>query len=349
MKTQRLNLIYGIKDGVLVNIADVPNGLKCGCICPACRAKLVAKKGQKVIHHFAHYAGENCEYGYESSLHLAAKEILSKSKTMIIPAVYCEFPDSYKSKELICEAKEIHFDHVELEQRFGDVVPDVVVYCGGKKLFIEIYVTHAIDEKKLEKLRKADASTIEVDLSNADTLISEEDLTRILISDCEEKKWKYNSLSNRVLNQYYQVSDIRHITSRGYAMHVDNCPIRSREWKGKPYANYIDDCIYCDYCICYSYENGFDDGILCSGRLRINKLSDFQVPHNTRISKSDEEIIREKNDLLKQGHCPNCGGRLVKREGKNGPFWGCNNYPHCRFTASFDETTGGIKFKDFGS
>ena len=31
--------------------------------------------------------------------------------------------------------------------------------------------------------------------------------------------------------------------------------------------------------------------------------------------------------------CPRCGGKLVKRQGKNGIFLGCSNYPHCKFSA----------------
>lgn len=30
--------------------------------------------------------------------------------------------------------------------------------------------------------------------------------------------------------------------------------------------------------------------------------------------------------------CPRCGGELKKRNGKFGEFWGCSNYPSCRFT-----------------
>lgn len=37
-------------------------------------------------------------------------------------------------------------------------------------------------------------------------------------------------------------------------------------------------------------------------------------------------------DLSSQGICPECGGKLVERHGKYGIFWGCSNYPKCRFT-----------------
>jgi hypothetical protein len=30
--------------------------------------------------------------------------------------------------------------------------------------------------------------------------------------------------------------------------------------------------------------------------------------------------------------CPRCGGNLVERGGKFGKFYGCSNYPKCRFT-----------------
>lgn len=30
--------------------------------------------------------------------------------------------------------------------------------------------------------------------------------------------------------------------------------------------------------------------------------------------------------------CPRCGGELVKRSGRYGPFYGCSNYPRCRYT-----------------
>ncbi|MBE8955408.1 MAG: DNA topoisomerase III [Quinella sp. 2Q5] len=36
--------------------------------------------------------------------------------------------------------------------------------------------------------------------------------------------------------------------------------------------------------------------------------------------------------------CPNCGSALVQRNGRNGVFWGCSNFPRCRTT--FDDKDG---------
>jgi len=44
---------------------------------------------------------------------------------------------------------------------------------------------------------------------------------------------------------------------------------------------------------------------------------------------------REKNALFK-GICPRCGGELVKRKGKYGKFWGCANFPRCKYTKDIE-------------
>ena len=165
MAHRQLNLTVAVKDGMTIYIEDAASGLKCGCVCPACGEPLVAKKGKKMMHHFAHCTGNTCEYGYESSLHLAAKEILSHSKRITLPAAYVTFPNSNKKKELVHGAREIQIDRIELEKRLGDIIPDLVIYAGGEQFLVEIYVTHRIDDEKLSKIIKADISTVEVDLS----------------------------------------------------------------------------------------------------------------------------------------------------------------------------------------
>ncbi|GAB1475215.1 hypothetical protein MASR2M70_00470 [Bacillota bacterium] len=44
------------------------------------------------------------------------------------------------------------------------------------------------------------------------------------------------------------------------------------------------------------------------------------------------ENVREDNRKISQGICPKCSGQLVRRSGKYGSFYGCSNYPKCRYT-----------------
>ena len=41
--------------------------------------------------------------------------------------------------------------------------------------------------------------------------------------------------------------------------------------------------------------------------------------------------IKETQEDLQNGICPRCGGQLVERTGKYGEFFGCENYPKCKF------------------
>ncbi|MDU0259394.1 NERD domain-containing protein [Alistipes finegoldii] len=40
----------------------------------------------------------------------------------------------------------------------------------------------------------------------------------------------------------------------------------------------------------------------------------------------------KSQNLINQGVCPRCGGQLILRQGKFGSFYGCSNYPKCKFT-----------------
>ena len=337
--TAHSELIYALNsDGESVYISDVPSGLKCGCVCPACGALLVAKKGQKRMHHFAHYKSKNCEYGYESSLHLAAKDILLHSKKIVIPSVYVEFPNSSKPAELISPGRSIDIESVELEKRFDDIIPDIVVYAGGKSFFVEIFVTHPINDEKLKKLENRNISTIEVDLSHVERNISVDELSEILLKNDPRKTWKFNSKAKIWLQRFIEVSEKKKITSRGLTIHVDGCPIAVRKWRGKAYANFYDDCIGCIYCI----SNAYDDFILCSGRSLIATKTDFSIPKEERINNRNAQIEKKKIEAFTSGRCPYCGNRLVKQKNKDGESLGCVNYPRCKFRASINKETGEV-------
>lgn len=190
-------LTYGIKDGKLVHISEVNRGKNCGCICPNCQGELTARQGEVREHHFSHAKGADCGYGQETALHKLAKEILSKEKTMVIPAVYLEPPNFNGKKEMVHKAKEIAIDAVELEKRINDIVPDVVVTSGGKRFIIEIFVTHRVDKAKLEKIRQQKISAIEIDLSRENGALRTEILEEKLLKDNQQKRWIYNAFAEK--------------------------------------------------------------------------------------------------------------------------------------------------------
>lgn len=72
------------------------------------------------------------------------------------------------------------------------------------------------------------------------------------------------------LEKFKMIADKKAISARGMAQHIDYCPVKMRTYRGKPYANFIDDCIYCEY-----YFGDYDNGILCTGSKMIATKEDY--------------------------------------------------------------------------
>ena len=80
-------LKYGLQGDRLVHIDEVEKGLACNCLCPHCKSQLIAKKGEHRVKHFAHYKLADCDHGTETALHLMAKDIIEKTRTVFVPFV----------------------------------------------------------------------------------------------------------------------------------------------------------------------------------------------------------------------------------------------------------------------
>lgn len=146
-------------EGRIVSVDEVANGLACQCTCPECGNPLVARNGGHVqVHHFAHADGSDCPHANESALHLLYKQRIQDAMEITLPA--------YKS----IPARTVRFDEVQLEVPFADGHrADVVGYRHGRALYIEIKVTHAVDESKLQAIKEAELSCIEIDAITGET------------------------------------------------------------------------------------------------------------------------------------------------------------------------------------
>ncbi len=64
-----------------------------------------------------------------------------------------------------------------------------------------------------------------------------------------------------------------------------------------------------------------------------------QGSENSKSKKSDSKKSSKKSNVK----CPRCGAVMFLRNGKNGAFWGCSNYPECKMTA--DDKNGKPVFR----
>ena len=134
----KLNL--GLKDGKLLKVSDVESGLKCGCICPACEHPLVAKKGELKVHHFAHHKSAECNKAIETSLHLAAKEILEKQKKIKIPNVNLSIGAVYGDDYQLYESQMLTFDDVYLWLKRSNYIVNEYTFEKNKDKWRKFYL-----------------------------------------------------------------------------------------------------------------------------------------------------------------------------------------------------------------
>lgn len=164
---------YGVRDGRAIHITSIPHtqkGLSCGCVCPACGASLVARLGDSRRHHFVHRSlSPNCtaKKAAESGLHLMAKQLIHDNPGIALPGL--QITDQRQGfREVLAETvvvepqrQRMSFDQVNLERGYEGFRPDVVTLEGRRELFIEIAVTHLVEDDKRDRLAVHGTACIE--------------------------------------------------------------------------------------------------------------------------------------------------------------------------------------------
>lgn len=70
-------------------------------------------------------------------------------------------------------------------------------------------------------------------------------------------------------------------------------------------------------------------------------LADFYYPFMDEIAKGKTSIASQKLAEKIGETCPNCGGELLKRQGRFGEFIACSNYPKCKYSRNVDASAEG--------
>lgn len=82
-----------------------------------------------------------------------------------------------------------------------------------------------------------------------------------------------------------------------------------------------------------SYLANFNDGTKYSQAEMTAIYEALLRAQRNDISRKDHiQNIQDTRKKISAGNCPRCGNPLVLRTGTYGKFYGCSNYPNCRFT-----------------
>ena len=65
---------------------------------------------------------------------------------------------------------------------------------------------------------------------------------------------------------------------------------------------------------------------------RLSSKNIRQIVDNKTHVHNVKEAKYKTDSIIASGICPQYGGTLVRRNGKYGSFYGCSNYPKCKFT-----------------
>ncbi len=177
--------------------ADVQSGLACGCTCIGCGAILVAKKGAKKRWHFAHHNVEIGESCAESAIHAAAKQVLLEHDWLRLPCMrvvvqgQATSGQALEESSVLSEERVVRFERTCAEVWEDGIRPDVVGYRGERRLLVEMYFRHRVDENKRRKIGKLKLPTIEVDLSDLDISTGFDAIAQRVIHETGYKTWLF--------------------------------------------------------------------------------------------------------------------------------------------------------------
>lgn len=210
--------------GKQVHISEVKNGDACNCSCIYCGEPLTAKQGNGgKAPHFAHKPDSTCrwkEYVKQTDIHWRAEKIFLQEKEIILPRIIRTFGNI---QCLMFNGGVFPIASIELEKRISDFIPDIVLQIGEATLLVEIFVTHAVDDVKKDKIRKDGRyDVIEIDLSDKVYEDITDDELRLLIKDQSRINWIYNRTEAFLTNNLASVANFYSIAADTNA--VGECP-----------------------------------------------------------------------------------------------------------------------------
>jgi ssDNA-binding Zn-finger/Zn-ribbon topoisomerase 1 len=138
----------------LVDVASVPRGSKCGCICPSCNTPLIARQGESKEWHFAHRSrnvhkdtNKDCEYSFAVSVRLMIRQLSSQGLKFRTPR-YGDKIEAYgqlshqrhRIEYIVTEGSTIELSNPKIGSTFSRVTVDVL--SDVKKVPFVVYISY---------------------------------------------------------------------------------------------------------------------------------------------------------------------------------------------------------------
>jgi DNA topoisomerase-1 len=105
--------------------------------------------------------------------------------------------------------------------------------------------------------------------------------------------------------------------------------------KTPKYSIKSDNCLMCGSLIFIRFDNSIS---ITKGEIHcpfcnqeLYNWADKERSYSLESTFPAKSEIEYANYLLNLPVCPICGGMLIEKMGRRGKFWGCKNYPKCKY------------------
>lgn len=265
--------------GQMVHVDDVPQGLRCNCICPYCKEKLLARHGNIRTHGFAHHSdtrGANLSICYMVIVYKLAEQIIQTKRRLHLPSYYGIYRES-----------DIEFREVRIDSNFErlDKQPDVIATTqDGQQILIEFTFKYKVQRKNAADYKNL--TCLEIDLSD----ITLEEVEDFILNSNRNRRWLNNQMLFNSIESTY---------------HNANKQVKLKN---------ISDCAVCEIKdICCSVRHRSSSTILeienSGQKYRICKTEDYdciillrhnQIAEQERLRQEREEAYTREQEALRQ-------------------------------------------------
>lgn len=221
---------FGLRDGRLQFVSDVPTGRACGCVCPdpTCAQPLIAKNRPSIdrrrAYHFTHVSESTSCSGRESAIHRMAKQLLLDAKSIALPAWISTADVEIRPKTVSLAGT----PRAEVTLLDGRLRPDIRIEpqsdgWANTPLYVEIRVTHPVDALKSSLIREGRFNVIEIDLSDAtdDAVVDEQEFRRLVLESDRNRSWIHLDAASYLSTELGQfIYDVRHAVDEPFAVEI---------------------------------------------------------------------------------------------------------------------------------
>lgn len=205
----------------LVFVDEVPGGIDCNCRCIFCDVRLVARKGDILTHHFAHYAKEvdedkPCPASFERAVFWMVRSILEDNQPMFLPGIEerrCEpsldLDQEYRLEEQTMAYNKITYPNDQID-RFSDTV---LLENGKDSVLLRFYCS---EKYKLPRLgvnlvNVHNRSCLGINLGSLYEIFSKQNdkfratLEQYVLGDMGNKRWLFHPFEKECALDFNQL------------------------------------------------------------------------------------------------------------------------------------------------